>query len=172
MRPIIFSASLLLILAACSSSSDQQATNSSRGTPSDGTVSAKATAPVDIEVTDLMTSSGTLRITFRRPTENVTLQVYGVDGLTVQAAPPIGTTFQQGEVATVPVTFVPGPGRSYLVAFVTGKFAGRQDKKVASFAVGEATEAQRAAADAGVITDSEGRRIRVNEAKRDETKPK
>ena len=84
----------------------------------------------------------------------------------------IGKTFQQGEVATVPVTFVPGPGRSYLAAFVTGKFGGREDKKVASFAVGEPTQAQRDAAEAGVITDSEGRRIRVNEAKRDKAKPK
>jgi hypothetical protein len=121
---------------------------------------AKLSAPVDVgaKVSD---TSATVSLRFQVPGEDVRVEVSGVDGLQVTSStsPVTGVSVEKAAVTNLDVAFAPGAGRSHLVVTVSGIFQGVPLTKVASFAVGQPTEQQKA--DGSVVTDDQGQRIKM-----------
>lgn len=151
-------AALLLASPALGACSGHEATRKKETTTA---VQGKAQAPVEVTAA-LGPGRATVAVVFRSVASDVTIDVHGVDGLTVtSAATPVGgARFAAGESASFEVAFTPGPGRSHLVVAVSGTFGAGVRNAVASFAVGEPTAEQQKASGTAT-TDSEGRRIKL-----------
>jgi hypothetical protein len=100
----------------------------------------KPQAPVNIEGF-LDASHASVLITFEVAATEVTVRVYGTDGLVVQgsATPVTNGTFAAGETLDLAVDYTPGPEQSNLTVVVSGQFGGRQSARVTSFTVGNET---------------------------------
>lgn len=154
---VLWSALALLYLGGCSSSASAQA----KPDDSAPAVSGKPTAPVTVSA-ELAERSARVTVRFDAPARDVRVNVHGVDGLEVSGEQALveGGSYEQGTVATFDVAFTPGAGRSHLVVAVAGSFQGAPRTRVASFAVGTPTEAQKRASGAQKL-ESDGERIKV-----------
>jgi hypothetical protein len=122
---------------------------------------AKSSAPVAVDA-QLGDARARVTLRFDSPATGVTVNVSGVDGLTVKSAPtPMdGASFMAAGVTTFDVDFTPGAGRSHLVVAVTGDFQGAYRSKVASFAVGTPSAEQQKSSGT-TMTGGDGERIKV-----------
>ncbi|MCP3061369.1 hypothetical protein LXT21_21540 [Myxococcus sp. K38C18041901] len=147
---------LLALLAPVACTSPAK-TSPSSTTPAD---TAKLSAPVDVgaKVSD---TTATVSLRFQVPGEDVRVEVSGADGLQVTSSPsPVtGVSVEKSALTNLDVAFTPGAGRSHLVVTVSGIFQGVPLTKVASFAVGQPTEQQKA--QGSVVTDDQGQRIKM-----------
>jgi hypothetical protein len=159
MKRIVLAVAILLLtlpeLAACSGHAGEK--RGAIAPPAQG----KPQAPVEVTA-QLAAGRAAVTVTFRSAASDVSVQVHGVDGLTVtSAAQPIsGGEFAAGESVTLDVTFTEGAGRSHLAVGVSGTFGSAARSAVASFAVGQPTAEQQKAT-GETTTDSTGRRIKV-----------
>jgi hypothetical protein len=98
----------------------------------------KRSAPVAIDA-DLTESSGKLTLRFERPAEKCSVQVSGVDGLTITSSGEVLTDAKvsKGETKTFDVKYSRGPGRTHLVVSVRGQFDGAPLARVVTFAMGD-----------------------------------
>lgn len=126
-------------------------------------VKAKPGAPVEI-VGTLKAQQATLKIAFESAAQQVNVRVYGVDGLTVLGAesPIVGETFAAGQVMTLVVSYMPGPGTGNLAVQVEGEFDGKRRSKISSFTVQGDRATTAASSTAPTISvDGQGRRIAI-----------
>jgi hypothetical protein len=96
----------------------------------------KPGAPVKVEGR-LAASSASLSIDFAEDASDVTVEVWGVDGLVVTSAgePVQGRRFGKGEKLDVDVSFTAPATRADLAVRVRGTFDGRVRERVQSFTV-------------------------------------
>jgi hypothetical protein len=146
----------LLALTACSPSS--KSTPSNAAEPG---VHGKMQAPVEVNA-QLEDASARVTVRFDAPATGVRVNVHGVDGLVVTSPPTLadGVNFPQATTASYDVAYTRGAGRSHLVVSVTGEFKGAQRTRVASFAIGTPTDAQRSSS-ATKAEGANGERIKV-----------
>lgn len=151
----------LLALTACSSSTKSTPSSTHASTASESTVHGKMEAPVVVNA-QLEDSSARVTLRFEAPATGVRVNVHGVDGLVVTSQPTLaeGVNFPQASTATYDVAFTRGAGRSHLVVSVSGEFNGAQRTRVASFAIGTPTDAQRSSS-ATKAEGANGERIKV-----------
>ncbi len=130
------------------------------GSPVQAAPSGKPQAPVEITAT-VQAKRATLKLTFESAAEQVTVRVYGVDGLTVSGTktPVIAGTFAAGQVMTLTVGYKPGAGTSNLAVQVDGRFEGGRRTKTSSFTVNDGQAAQLISQPANIGVDGLGRRI-------------
>ncbi len=148
----------LLALAACSSSSKSTPSSTTASEPA---VQGKMEAPVEVNV-QMQESSAHITVRFDAPATGVRVNVHGVDGLVVTSQPTLAdnVNFPQATTASYDVAFTRGAGRSHLVVSVSGEFKGAQRTRVASFAIGTPTDAQRSS-NATKAEGANGERIKV-----------
>ncbi|MRG92418.1 hypothetical protein [Polyangium spumosum] len=96
----------------------------------------KPGAPVKVEG-KLATSSAALVVAFGEDASDVTVEVWGVDGLVVtsEKEPVQGQRFARGEKVDVDVSFTAPATRADLAVRVRGTFGGRVRERVQSFTV-------------------------------------
>ncbi|MDI3290231.1 hypothetical protein [Polyangium sp. 15x6] len=96
----------------------------------------KPGAPVKVEGR-LATSSAVLTVDFEEAASDVTVEVWGVDGLVVTSAkePVQNRQFGKDEKVSVEVSFTAPATRADLAVRVRGTFAGRVRERVQSFTV-------------------------------------
>lgn len=96
----------------------------------------KPGAPVKV-AGKLATSSAALRVAFEEDARDVTVEVWGVDGLVVtsEKEPVQGRRFGRGETVDVDVSFTAPATRADLAVRVRGTFGGRVRERVQSFTV-------------------------------------
>ncbi|TKD10211.1 hypothetical protein [Polyangium fumosum] len=96
----------------------------------------KPGAPVKVEG-KLGASSAALTVDFEEAASDVTVEVWGVDGLVVTSAkePVQNRRFGQGEKVSVEVSFTAPATRADLAVRVRGTFDGRVRERVQSFTV-------------------------------------
>jgi hypothetical protein len=126
----------------------------------DSRPTSKTAAAVDIEA-QLGSASGSLRIGFRAAATDVTVKVWGVDGLVVQgdATPIAGRSFARDEKVDLSVSFTAPPSGASLAVSVSGTFGTRRLSKVQSFAVGAPKAPSSGPGE--LRNDSSGRPVRV-----------
>ncbi len=111
---------------------------------------------------DLGGGKGTVTLVFGAPAEHATVSVRGLDGLTVTSVSPTDrTSFAKGERLSLDVTFTPGEGQSHLVVSVDCSLGGRRQGLVRTLALGKPGPAQLKAGGAGLLTTSEGERVKA-----------
>lgn len=123
---------------------------------------APGTAPVKIMATVHGTSSASVSVRFRSAAEDVTVNVYGTDGLRVTGKIDGGleTDMRAGEELALEVPFdTGGAAHSNLVVWVEGTFRGRRGKRIVSFTVGDALPTSGAAALSAVTPGGENLKI-------------
>lgn len=100
-------------------------------------VHGKATLPVTISA-EIAASTATVRFRFRRPAKNVTIELYGTDGLVVDAADArtMLTAVTTGQVVERHVRFVSPRAHANLAARVRSSVGGRTTARTVSFTVG------------------------------------
>ncbi|MDI1444608.1 hypothetical protein [Polyangium sp. 6x1] len=121
----------------------------------------KPGAPVKVEGR-LSTSNALLTVDFEQDATDVTVEVWGVDGLVVTSAkePVQNRRFGRGESLDVEVAFTAPATRADLAVRVRGTFEGRVRERVQSFTVN--AEAPSLTQPPGEIrTGPDGRRVRV-----------
>jgi hypothetical protein len=125
-----------------------------------GAGDAKTGAPVDIAA-QVGADAASVRIAFRSAATDVTVKVWGADGLVVKsdATPIAGRAFAQGEAVDLAVSFAAPAAGSSLAVSVGGQFGTRRLTRVQSFAVGAAPAAPSAPGE--LRTDGAGRPVRV-----------
>jgi hypothetical protein len=95
----------------------------------------KPTAPVEISA-EVTPTHARLSLRFEANTEQATVTVSGLDGLTITQAPEAAPRkYGQGEVSQVDVDYTGESGT--LVINVSGTFNGANKSRVVTFAVGE-----------------------------------
>ncbi len=123
---------------------------------------AKPGAPVDVTA-KLRTGGADLDIVFAADATNVTIKVWGVDGLTITkgATPVSAPSMRSGQSMKVSVDYTaPAATQSNVAVSVTGMFGGREQAKVQSFTINAG--APPAAAPGGEIkVDKDGKRVKV-----------
>lgn len=154
----------LLALAApvaCTSPAKNSPGTSDSASHKDGAPVGKFGAPVEVGA-KLHPNKATVTVRFLSAGSDVRVDLSGVDGLQVSgdASPVRGAQVQGASTQTFDVDFTPGAGRSHLVVTVSGTFDGNPLSKVASFSVGDATEAQQKSA-GSVVTDESGQSIKL-----------
>ncbi|EYF01235.1 hypothetical protein [Chondromyces apiculatus] len=132
--------------------------------PPDPHVTAKVQAPVDITA-EPTASTASIAILFRADATDVTVSVWGADGLVLHA-PPASTpnparTARAGERVPLQVSYTPPATAATLAVQVTGTFGARRLSSVRSFTVGRGDPPPAATAAGELSTDSKGRPIRV-----------
>lgn len=101
-----------------------------------GVRTQKPGAPVKVEGR-LAGSSAVLMVAFEEAASDVTVEVWGVDGLVVTSAkePVQNRQFSRGDKASVEVAFTAPATRADLAVRVRGTFEGRVRERVQSFTV-------------------------------------
>ena len=123
---------------------------------------AKPSAPVEMTA-KLRNGGADLDIVFAADATNVTIKVWGVDGLTLTkgATPVSAASVRSGQSMKVSVEYnAPTATQSNLAMSVSGTFGGRDQAKVQSFTIN--ASAPSAAAPVGETkVDKDGRRVKV-----------
>lgn len=98
----------------------------------------KRSAPVAIDA-DLSEASAKLTLRFERAVEKCSIDVSGVDGLTLSSPGALlaEATIGKGDTKTFEVKYTRGPGRTHLVVSVRGQFDGAPLARVVTFAMGD-----------------------------------
>ncbi len=124
----------------------------------------KPGAPVKVEG-ELSTSNAAVVVAFEDDASDVTVEVWGVDGLVVtSAATPIqNRRLAKGERLEVPVSFTAPATRADLAVRVRGTFSGRVRERVRSFTV-NAGAPPATQAPGEVKTGADGKPVRVLKA--------
>ena len=151
----------LLALTACSSAAKSTPPSAHSAPTSGQAVHGKMEAPVTVDA-QFEASSARVTVRFDAPATGVRVSVHGVDGLTVTSQPTLadGVNFPQATTASYDVAFTRGAGRSHLVVSVSGEFKGAQRTRIASFAIGTPTDAQRSS-NATKAEGANGERIKI-----------
>ena len=151
----------LLALAACSSSTKSTPPSAASTAAPEQAVHGKMEAPVVVNA-QLEESSARVTVRFEAPATGVRVSVHGLDGLTVTSQPTLaeGVNFPQASTASYDVAYTRGTGRSHLVVSVSGEFKGAQRTRVATFAIGTPTDAQRSS-NATKAEGANGERIKI-----------
>lgn len=123
---------------------------------------AKPGAPVEMTA-KFRTGGADLDIVFAADATNVTIKVWGVDGLTITkgATPVSAPSARTGQSMKVSVDYnAPAATQSNLAVSVSGMFGGREQAKVQSFTINAG--APSGAAPVGETkVDKDGRRVKV-----------
>jgi len=131
-----------------------------------GRVTAKPGAPVDIAA-QIGASGALVEIVFRADAGDVSVQVWGTDGLAVEGGgePVAGRSFRGGERVALQVGYAAPAGAATLAVRVSGAFGARRLSAVRSFTLGAAGASARPPVDdptAGELErDANGRPVRV-----------
>ncbi|MFY0568146.1 hypothetical protein ACN28E_30530 [Archangium lansingense] len=151
----------LLALAACSSSTKSTPSSTTSSTASEQVVNGKMQAPVVVNA-EMQDASARVTLRFDTPATGVRVSVRGLDGMVVTSQPTLadGVDFPSNATASYDVAFTRGAGRSHLVVSVSGDFKGAHQSRVASFAIGTPTNAQRSS-NATKTEGANGERIKV-----------
>jgi hypothetical protein len=124
--------------------------------------SAKLAGPVTVTAPSVTATAAELAVAFGADGTDVTIKVWGVDGLKISksSAPTAPMAVRRGQVVKIAVDYTSPAGASNLAIKVSGTFAGKEQAKTQSFTVGAAT----AKPDAPAKTDKDGRPIKVMKA--------
>ncbi len=156
MNRIALAVTTLALAAGCARQAQATA-------PAPAPVRGKPSAPVAIDAR-LAAASARVTIRFDADAKDVRIDVHGTDGLAVTGTAPTPAehaSFKRGETTAFDVAFTPGPGRSYLVVGVAGKFHGAGKRaRVASFPTGEPTPEQEKGMGT-VVEGPDGERLKV-----------
>jgi hypothetical protein len=138
-----------------------EATSTNSGEKPGGSHAEKPSAPVTIEG-KLDGSHAALEIVFEANASDVSIEVWGVDGLVVTSAktPIQNRSFNANERVAVDVSFTAPATRADLAVSVRGTFAGRERARVRSFTV-NASAPSLTPAPGDVRTGPDGRPVRV-----------
>jgi len=133
-----------LVLAACGTvekpdpgHGGEEATSAATNTDASGEHrTEKPGAPVKIEGS-LSGSNAAISVMFEADASDVSVEVWGVDGLVVTSAkqPLQGARFARGDKAPIDVSFTAPANRADLAVKVRGTFGGRVRERVQSFSV-------------------------------------
>ncbi|MBL8912245.1 MAG: hypothetical protein JNM17_16260 [Archangium sp.] len=101
-------------------------------------IEGKRSAPVAIDAS-LREASAKLTLKFERKGEGVSVDVSGIDGLTLKSEGAVlrDAAITAGEVKSFEVAYARGAGRTNLVISVRGTFDGAPLARVVTFAIGE-----------------------------------
>lgn len=137
MKTIICGVVLALSLVGCTSGPKEKpdaVANVSAPLPVEG----KRSAPVAIDAA-LRETGAKLTLKFERKGDGVSIDVSGIDGLTLKSEGGVlrDATVAAGETKSFDVTYARGAGRTNLVVNVSGTFDGAPLSRVVTFAIGE-----------------------------------
>ncbi len=156
-------ASLLMALPAAAAAPPKPPAK----TPAKAAPKAKSKAPVTI-TTVFGEGKATVTLRFDQAVEGAAIGVRGLDGLQVEAPPPLDrTSFARGEVVTLEVPFTPGAGRSNLAVDIEGTFKGQHRIAVQTFAFGKPSPEQLKATQGNIVTTDGGQRLKLMPVKQD-----
>ncbi len=121
---------------------------------------AKPSAPVNVAAS-FRAGGADLDVVFGADGSDVTMKVWGVDGLKVtKGTTPIAiASVRNGQTTKIVVDYDQPATTANLAVSVSGKFGGREQVKVQSFTINAGNAAATAPSD--VKVDGEGRRVKV-----------
>jgi hypothetical protein len=127
-----------------------------------GRATAKPGAPVDIAA-EVGASGARVALAFRADAGDVSVEVWGADGLAVEGGgqPIAGRSFRGGDRVDLQVAYAAPSGAGTLAVRVSGTFGSRRLSTVRSFTVGAAVPASSNGTAGELQTDGSGRRVRV-----------
>ncbi|MDI1451996.1 hypothetical protein [Polyangium sp. 6x1] len=122
---------------------------------------AKPSAPVNVTAT-LKAGAADLDVVFGADGSNITIEVWGVDGLKLQggASPVSQPAVRNGQSVKVSVLYEAGATEGNLAIRVRGTFHGREQAKVQSFTVNAGSQPKGAPAGESKV-DKDGRPVKV-----------
>jgi hypothetical protein len=122
---------------------------------------AKPGAPVEIAAQP-GAGAAAVEVRFRADASDVSVEVWGADGLSVQgdARPIAGRSFRGGERVQLQVGYAAPGAAGTLAVRVSGAFGARRLSRVQSFTVGSGAGGE-SKAPGELTTDGAGRRVRV-----------
>ncbi|MDC0745348.1 hypothetical protein [Polyangium mundeleinium] len=122
---------------------------------------AKPSAPVNVTAT-LKPGAADLDVVFGADGSNITIEVWGVDGLKLKggASPVSEPSVRNGQSVKVSVLYDAGATESNLAIRVSGTFHGREQAKVQSFTINVGSQPKGALAGESKV-DKDGRPVKV-----------
>lgn len=127
-----------------------------------GEVHGKPSAPVELTAA-VTASTAKLTLRFGAPATDVSVRVWGVDGLKLTSAerPVSASTVSAGQMLTLDVAFEAPAGQSNLAVQVAGRFGSQVSSKTVSFTVAAAAAGQAQKSRADIDVDAAGEKVHV-----------